>query len=124
VRQANDGRLADLVIICTGALPAFDQALKSVDRGGTIIFFAAPDPGMDVSVPVNDWWRNGIRLMPSYGNNPLDATQAIDLIRTGRLPLRDMITHRLPLDQTPFGFHLVCQAADSLKVIILPHEIP
>jgi len=34
LRQANEGRLADLVIVCTGAFPAFLQALQSVDRGG------------------------------------------------------------------------------------------
>jgi L-iditol 2-dehydrogenase len=40
LRQANEGRLADLVIVCTGAFPAFLQALQSVDRGGTVLFFA------------------------------------------------------------------------------------
>ena len=34
LREANDGRLADLVIVCTGAPPALQQALQAVDRGG------------------------------------------------------------------------------------------
>ena len=32
LRECNDNRLADLVIICTGAMPAMNQALQSVDR--------------------------------------------------------------------------------------------
>ena len=32
LREANNGRLADLVIVCTGALPALQQALESVER--------------------------------------------------------------------------------------------
>jgi L-iditol 2-dehydrogenase len=122
LRQINDNRLADLVIICTGALPAFTQALQSVDRGGTILFFAPTAPGVDLPVPVNDFWRNGIKLMPSYGNAPLDAAVAIELIRAGRVPVHRMITHRLGLEETGLGFQLVAEARESIKVIIEPHR--
>ncbi len=122
LRQVNDGRLADLVIICTGAFPAFLQALQSVDRGGTVLFFAVPEPGVDVPVPVNDFWRNGITLMPSYGGAPLDIQVAIDLIRARRVPVREMITHRLSLAETGLGFQLVAEAGESIKVIIEPHR--
>ncbi len=122
LRESNHNRPADLVIICTGALPAFTQALQSVDRGGTVLFFAPTDPGVDLPIPVNEFWRNGIRLMPSYGNSPLDATVAIGLIRAGRVPVHKMITHRLSLAQTGLGFQIVAEAKESLKVIIEPHK--
>ena len=122
LRQLNDNLLVDLVIVCTGALPAFTQALQSVDRGGTVLFFATTDPSVELPVPVNQFWRNEIKLMPSYGNSPEDATQAIELIRTGRIPVRKLVTHRLSLTQTGLGFKLVAAAGDSLKVIIEPHK--
>lgn len=121
VREHNDGRPADLVIICTGATSAFNQALQSVDRGGTILFFAPTEPGVNLSVPVNDFWRNGITLMPSYGGAPEDIAVAIELIRAHRVPVEDMITHRLPLSEAVQGFGLVAGAADSIKVILHPH---
>ena len=122
LRQVNDGRLADHVIVCTGALTAFNQALKSVDRGGTVLCFATTEPGVDLAVPLNDFWRNEIKLMPSYGNSPLDAVVAIELIRSGRVPVEKMITHRLPLAETALGFRLVAEGKESMKVIIKPHE--
>lgn len=122
VREANDGRLADLVTICTGALPAFAQSLKCVDRGGTVLFFAPTEPGVELPVPVNDFWRNGITLLPSYGAAPLDCIQAIELIRYHRVPVSKMITHRLPLEETALGFRLVEEANDCIKVIIEPHR--
>jgi len=122
LRQANEGRLADLVIVCTGAFPAFIQALQSVDRGGTVLFFAPTEPGVDLPVPVNDFWRNSITLMPSYGNSPLDAVVAIELIRARRVPVREMITHRLSLAETGLGFQLVAEAGESIKVIIEPYR--
>ena len=121
VRQSNDGNLADLVVVCAGAPAAFDQALQCVERGGTMLCFATTEPGVTLSVPLNDFWRNEIKLMPSYGNSPYDAVVAIDLIRFGRVPVEAMITHRLPLDETPQGFQLVAGGGESMKVIIKPH---
>ncbi len=60
--------------------------------------------------------------MPTYGGSPLDITRAIELIRSRRLPLDDMITHRLPLSQTGQGFRLVAEAKESIKVVIEPHR--
>jgi L-iditol 2-dehydrogenase len=122
LRQANEGRLADLVIVCTGAFPAFLQALQSVDRGGTVLFFAPTEPGVELPIPVNDFWRNSITLMPSYGNSPLDAVVAIELIRARRVPVHEMITHRLSLPETGLGFQLVAEAGESIKVIIEPYR--
>ncbi|HVN67306.1 MAG TPA: zinc-binding dehydrogenase, partial [Candidatus Sulfotelmatobacter sp.] len=118
--QDNDNRPVDLAIVCTGALPAFTQALKSVDRGGTVLFFACTEPGVALPLPVNDIWRNGIKLLPSYGAGPYDLTVALELIRAGRVPVKDLITHRLSLAEIAQGFKLVAEAKESLKVIINP----
>jgi len=72
-------------------------------------------------VPINDFWRNEIKLMPSYGNSPQDAVAAIELIRLGRVPVERMITHRLPLTEAQQGFRLVADGGEALKVILLPH---
>jgi len=122
VKKLNGGRLADLVIVCTGALSAFEQALKSVDRGGTVLFFACTEPGVDLPVPINEFWRNEIKLMPSYGNSPQDAVQAIEMLRSKRIDVNKMITHCLSLDETGLGFKLVAEAKESRKVIIEPHR--
>ncbi|MDI6761265.1 MAG: zinc-dependent dehydrogenase [Candidatus Brocadiaceae bacterium] len=122
VRRVNENRLADVVIVCTGALPAFTQALQSVDKGGTVLFFAPTEPGVNLPVPVNDFWRNGITLMPSYGAAPMDLTVALDLIRARRVPVHEMVTHRLGLAETGKGFQLVAGANESLKVIIEPQR--
>jgi L-iditol 2-dehydrogenase len=122
LRQVNDKRLADLVIVCTGALPAFQQALQSVDRGGTVLFFAPTEPGVDLPVPVNEFWRNGVTLMPSYGGSPVDISTAIEVLRARRVPVHEMITHRLGLAETGKGFQLVAEAGESIKVIIEPQR--
>ena len=123
LRQAAGGRLADLVIICSGAASAISQALESVERGGTVLFFAPTEPGVSVPISVNDlFWRNEITLTSSYGGSPHDYTAALGLIQTGKIRVREMITHRLGLAETSLGFKLIARAQDSLKVIIEPQR--
>ena len=121
LRQAADGRLADLVVICSGATSAINQALESVERGGTVLFFAPTEPGVSVPISINDlFWRNEITLTSSYGGSPADYAAALELIRAGKIRVKEMITHRLGLAETGLGFELVARAQDSLKVIIEP----
>jgi L-iditol 2-dehydrogenase len=122
LRQANEARLADQVVICTGAYSAFLQALQCVDRAGTILCFAATDPGVTLPIPVNDFWRQSIKIMHSYGASPDDLQQAIDLLRSRKIPVAKLITHRLGLKDTPLGFRLVAEARECLKVIIAPQS--
>ncbi|MBU1487770.1 alcohol dehydrogenase catalytic domain-containing protein [bacterium] len=121
VRKINDGRLADLVIICTTSLSAFTQGLQSVDKGGTILLFAPTELGVDLPLPANDFWRKSIRLIFSYGAGPLDIATAIELLRFKRMELKEMITHRLSLEQIGLGFRLAAEAEECIKVIIKPN---
>ncbi|MEK6634726.1 MAG: zinc-dependent dehydrogenase [Planctomycetota bacterium] len=122
IREINNGWLVDLVIVCTGAPSAIQQALNSVDRGGTILFFAPTEPG--VSTPVNLWdlWRNCNTIVMSYAGPPADTATAIELIRAGRVKVKELITHRLSLAEIPLGFKMVAGAGESVKVIIEPQR--
>lgn len=122
LHQLNEGRLADKVIICTGAKSASEQALRCVDRGGIILFFAVPESGVDIPVPITDFWRDEITIMTSYGAGPDDLEEALKLIADHRVNVHDMITHRLGLEEAGLGFKLVAEAGESLKVIIEPQR--
>jgi L-iditol 2-dehydrogenase len=123
LRQVNGGNLADLVIVCTGAMAAINQALASVERGGTVLFFAPTGPGVTVPLSINDvFWRNDVTLTTSYAGSPADYAAALQLVQARRLPVGEMITHRLGLAETGLGFRLVAGAGESLKVIIEPQR--
>ena len=123
VRRANDGWLADKVFVCTGARSANLQGLESVERGGTVVFFAPTDLGVTLPISVNDlFFRNDIALTSSYAGSPADHITAMALIRTGRLNVTRMITHRMSLAETSEGFQLVAEAQESIKVIIEPQR--
>jgi L-iditol 2-dehydrogenase len=120
LRELNDGRLANVVIVCTGAMPAMQQAVKSIDRGGTLLFFAPTAAGVDVPIPLFDFWRDEISVVTSYAGSGQDLVESIELIRSRQVRVADMITHRLPLAETGRGFQLTASGQDSIKVIIDP----
>ena len=107
----------------TGATSAIKQALESVERGGTVLLFAPTGPGGTIPISINDlFWRNDVALTTSYAGSPADYAAALELIRARRLPVREMITHRLGLAETEKGFQLVAEAQDSINVIIEPQR--
>jgi L-iditol 2-dehydrogenase len=116
------GKKADVVMVCASALPAIQQAWKSVDKGGAVVFFAVPGPEKDVVVPLNDFWTKEIRILTAYYCGPNDIRESMRLIETGTIKVEDLITHRLPLEDTAKGFELVAGGRDSLKVIIRPAD--
>jgi len=116
----NGGRLADLVIVCTGAMAAIQQATKSVDRGGTLLLFAPTAAGVDVPIPLFDFWRNEINVVTSYAGSGDDLKESLELIRDRKVRVADMVTHRLSLAEAGLGFQLTASGQDSIKVIIDP----
>lgn len=115
------GHGADRVIVCTGARSAVVEALRVIDRGGTVLFFAPMGPGDSVPLPFDDvFWRHDATVTSSYGAGLADLTQALTLIAAKRVDVGQLITHRLPLHQIQRGFELVATARDSLKVIVNP----
>lgn len=119
IREKTGGRLADIVIVCAAAKSVFEQALASVERGGTILIFSAAEEGLKLPLSVNElFWRNEITITSSYAGSPRDCKEALEWIKQKKVNVSGMITHRFPLEQTGEGFKLVAQAKESIKVII------
>lgn len=123
VKELNSGRLADFVILCAGARPAIEQAIKSLDRGGVVLIFASADEGFNMSLPMNDFfWRSERSIVSSYAANPDEHREALKLIENRKINVKDMITHRFGLAEIQKGFKLVSEARESIKVIIEPQR--
>ncbi|MBE0425978.1 MAG: alcohol dehydrogenase catalytic domain-containing protein [Nitrospirae bacterium] len=118
LKSINDGVLADVVITCTSVKQAVDDAISFVNRKGKILFFAVPET--DIIIPSLRFWRDEITLTFSYGAVPSDLQKAIELIDRGRINVRKIITHRIPLSDIQEGFKLAVEAKKSLKVIVIP----
>jgi L-iditol 2-dehydrogenase len=122
LKELNDGVGVCKVIVCTGAVQAALTALDCVDRGGTILYFAVPDPTVKIPIPITQFWRNETTIKTSYGAAPKDLEQALLVLSQKQINVLDMITHRLDIREAAEGFRLVAEAGKSLKVILEPNR--
>lgn len=122
IKEINDGRLADFVILCAGVKQAVQQAIESTHPGGTLLLFAPTEPGLTIPFPLFDVWNKQIKIVSTYAGAPKDIIDAIEIIRSKKVVVEDMITHKLPIEKTQEGFKLVAQAKKSMKVIIIPNK--
>lgn len=110
----------NVIMLCTGAPSVVEQAWQYIEKGGTVVFFAVPNPDVEVTIPINYFWTRESKVLTSYYCGPPDIKDALKLIESGQIEVEDMITHQLPLTEIIKGFELVTQRSDSLKVIIKP----
>ncbi|HRZ67830.1 MAG TPA: alcohol dehydrogenase, partial [Candidatus Omnitrophota bacterium] len=87
------------------------------------LFFAASEKGLTVNKPINDiFWRNEVTLTSSYAATPAEHLEAMRLLGSGKVAVKDMITHRFGLAEAGEGFRLVAGAGESIKVIVEPQK--
>ena len=117
------GRLADVVIMSTGATAAASQALRITEPGGTVLYFASTDPGVTIPLSINDFfWRRDTTITTTYAAAPEDYQEALDMIAAGRIPAGRMITHRLKLEEASAGFQAVASGENCMKIILMPQQ--
>ncbi len=119
VLQATGGDGVEVVLEMSGAAPALQQALRFVTRGGRISLLGIF--GSPVTVDLSDdVIQRGLRLYGIYGRRiygTWEKTQ--ELLRSGRLDVSPIITHRFDLADWEQGFKLIAERHAG-KVVLLP----
>ncbi len=104
--------------MCTGAMSAFEDAFRYIDKKGIIMLFAIPNK--NISIPVEIFWRNELSIVSSYGAAPVDLEEALELIKHKKINVGDMITDRVRLKDIQKGFDIAGGGGKSLKVVVVP----
>jgi len=113
--SAGNGGLADVVVHCTSAMSAIEQAWQCVDKGGRIVFFAVPDPDKTVTIPINAFWMQEISVLTSYYCGPPDIVSAMDILASGHLQVDDLIPTACPWLKLPRDLNWCWTARNQLR---------
>lgn len=96
---------ADVVVEASGTLAGAQSTFSLVRRGGTILLFGVYPQGGDVALSPFHVNEDELRVVGSL-NNPNTHSRALELMASGRLELRGVISHHLPLDDIAFAMDL------------------
>jgi threonine 3-dehydrogenase len=118
LRRASRGHGPDVVIDYSGAAVALDRAIDVVANGGEVRLLAAPSA--PVALALDRVLHKGVTLRGLHGRKLFSTwVHASNLIRDGRVDLRPVISHVLPLEESIEGFAAALDGR-SLKVLLLP----
>jgi L-iditol 2-dehydrogenase len=110
---------ADFVIIGPGHPDVIRQALHYVRPGGTAVLFTPTPAGVRTEMDLHDLYFREVSLVPSYSCGPEDTRQAYELLRTGRVRLENLVTHRFPLERVQEAYDTARRGGAALKVLVV-----
>ena len=121
VRAATGEAGVDEVFECSGSEGTLNQAIRMVRQGGRIGLLGVPSDKVVEKIPFKYLCRNEIAIFGSKAN-PNVSDKVLSLIASGRLVIKDLITHVFPLEE--FGKALdtfVNRRDGAMKVVIEPN---
>jgi L-iditol 2-dehydrogenase len=119
VMGETDGRGADVVIVTAPHQGAFVDAVKVCRRGGVVCLFAPTPPGEYARISPHRLFFSEIRVVPSYSTSHVETRMALRLIKSGRIPAKDLITHCFPLSRVGEAFQMAAKTKECLKVVVV-----
>lgn len=103
-----------------GSVAALRQAVESVRRGGRIAIIGDYGVSND-NVPIGHIMNKGLTIRT--GQTPVQRfwPELLDHVKAGRLHPEKIITHQMPLDEAPKGYHIFDKKEDGcIKVVLEP----
>lgn len=119
VEAETDGRGVDVAVVTAPSVEAYRTGIKICRRGGKLCVFAPTAPGRYLQLSPKELFFTEIQLIPSYSTSHLETREALELIASGRLDAKSLITHRFKLAETAEAFKTALESKESLKVIVL-----
>lgn len=109
---------ADVVIECVGRAAAVEQAFKGAGFAATILLFSVPSVDAAPPMPLFDIYKKELKVVGSM-INPDTHQRAVNLLNSGRLEIKKLITHRYGLEELEKA--ICMQMSDeSIKVVVEP----
>ncbi len=122
ILDATDGRGVDLALDCSGVPATFTEALRIVRTGGVVVEAGAfVDMGPVQVNPNSAFCSRNVSVIGIGGEKATEYEPMMRLmaVNLGRYPLREIVSHILPLDRAAEAVRLA-QSGDAMQVALDP----
>jgi L-iditol 2-dehydrogenase len=119
VKAETDGRGVDIAVVTAPSLEAYKAGLSVCRKGGKLCVFAPIEPSKYLQMSPKELFFSEIQIIPSYSTSHLETRAALKLIKSGRINVKKLITHRFRLVEAAKAFKTASESKESLKVIVL-----
>ena len=120
VMELTGGRGADVVITATPANVTQEQAISMAARQGRISFFGGlPKNDPFIKCDSNLVHYRQLHIHGANGSSPDHNKRALQYIASGQVPVKDLITAKVPLKDVMSVFDIVAKG-EAIKVTVEP----
>jgi L-iditol 2-dehydrogenase len=116
------GRGADAVLLAVPNPSLVAEGLSLARPGGRVLLFAHNDPVLQLGFPAAAVGVEEKEILGSYSASIDDQAESARLVFERRLPVREMISHRFPLNQIAEALELAAHPADNTLKVVINHE--
>lgn len=106
VKKITNGKMADGAVITIGIPAAIIQGINMLGRNGRAVLFGGAT--LDTTITFNpNIIHYGDRALVGCAGGPLRGQISMDLISSGKIPVKDLISHTFKLENLPDAFEKI-----------------
>jgi len=110
----------DVVVDATGVPALMEKTTDYARKGGTILLFGVPPQGASIKLPAFTIFEHGLTILSSY-TSVRNSIQAVRLLRSGRIDVSSLVSHKLSLSEFERGINIIKNGEEgAMKVLIEP----
>ncbi|HTV59150.1 MAG TPA: alcohol dehydrogenase catalytic domain-containing protein [Verrucomicrobiae bacterium] len=122
IGQRTGGRGADAVLLAVPNPLLVAEGLALTRPGGRVLLFAHNDPVMRLEFPAAAVGVEEKEILGSYSASVEEQGESAALVFERRLPVREMVSHRFPLERIGEALEMAARPADNTLKVVIHHE--
>jgi len=122
IRGRTEGRGADAVLLAVPNPPLVLEALSLARPGGRVLLFAHNDPVLQLDFPAAAVGIEEKEILGSYSASVDIQEESATLVFSRRIPVKDLISHRFPLERIAEAVEMASRPADNTLKVVITHE--
>jgi L-iditol 2-dehydrogenase len=120
IKQYTSGYGADVVIEAIGLPATWEQALKLVRKGGTVLEFGGCPPGTEIKLNAELIHYGEVKILGTFHTTPLHFRKALNLISSKTIDVKPLITRKMKLENIKEAFEILATSKTEIKIAINP----
>jgi D-arabinitol dehydrogenase (NADP+) len=109
----------DIIFEATGDPSVVERAISLAKMGGKVVIFGVAPEEARISVSPYEIYKREIKLIGTFAQTHC-FERALELLSTGKVKVRELITHTFPLEDYAKALNVVLTERNALKVMIKP----
>lgn len=113
-----EGKGVDVAIVATSSLKALEDAIDVVRKGGAVMMFGVPSKDAQIVLNMSKIYSKEITLVTSYAASDNDTKEALRLIESSQIDVKQLVTHTYPIEDSQKAFDHARSGDNAMKIII------